>query len=146
MTDIALVELPDGSFDMQMDGADLLADDGLYTPIVLSLFSDARANADDALPDPADPNLRGWFADSYPQAPGDRWGSKLWLLGKAKQLQGSLDDAQDYEAAALQWIQDDGWATAIAVTATNDQGALSLQAAIAVPAQDIPILFAFGNA
>lgn len=146
MTDIALVQQADGSFDIEPDGPDLLADDGLCTPIILSLFSDRRANADDPLPDPSDPNLRGWFIDSFPLVPGDLSGSKLWLLDRSKELQSVLNDAQDYEAEALQWVIDDGWATAIDPVATNpEEGVLQIAVAVTEPASDTPSNFTFGN-
>lgn len=144
--DIALIEQPDVSFDIEMDGPDLLADDGICTAVILSLFLDARANADDPLPDPQDPNLRGSWMDSYPQVPGDLQGSKLWLLGKSKELPSVLTDAQDYELAALQWLIDDGWATQISVTATNpDEGVLDIEAEIMEPGSVQATPFTFGN-
>ena len=44
--------------DLRVSGRDLLADDSLYTAVVISLFTDARARAEDELP----PELDGRIA------------------------------------------------------------------------------------
>lgn len=82
---------------------DLRSGSDLQTAVLISLFTDRVANGDDAIPDgTADP--RGWWADDqqYPI------GSRLWLLGRAKQDQLTLIRAKDYIAEALQWLKDDG--------------------------------------
>ena len=51
--------------------------DPIDSAIVLSLFCDARALAEDRQPDP-----RGWWGDALAGQPFDRWGSRLWLLAQ----------------------------------------------------------------
>lgn len=80
MSDLALIW--DGrSCDLALDGNDLQLDDSLQTSILISLFSDRRARADDVLSG-ADGDRRGWWADAYPQIEGDQIGSRLWLLSR----------------------------------------------------------------
>lgn len=102
----------------------LAADGGLRRAIVISLFTDARAHDDDALPDGATGfgNRRGWWGDILPpaQAPeGAPWvtGSRLWLLSREKQTAETARRAQTYAAGALEWLITGGWATRVDVTA-----------------------------
>lgn len=91
------------SGDWALAGADLRSGDDLATAVVLSLFTDRVAQADDVIPDGSgDP--RGWHGDD-PTAP---IGSRLWLIFRAKRTQQTLTDAQSYAAEALQWMVDDG--------------------------------------
>jgi len=100
--------------DFAMAQFDLAMDDGLETAVILSLFTDARANADDALP-LGQSDRRGWWADAYPAADGDRFGSRLWLLRASKQLQQSLNLAKEYAEEALAWLVADGVASRVEV-------------------------------
>lgn len=84
-------------------GSDLQYGDELTTALLISLFTDRVANADDTIPDgTTDP--RGWWADDakYPI------GSRLWLLGREKQIDSVAQRAKDYCKEALQWMLDDG--------------------------------------
>jgi phage gp46-like protein len=100
--------------DLALEQFALATDDGLETAVILSLFSDARANDDDALPI-GQTDRRGWWADAYPVEAGDRFGSRLWLLRAAKQLQQSLNDARQYAEESLVWLVDDGAAKKVEV-------------------------------
>lgn len=92
-----------GLGDWQLSGAQLRSGNDLATAVLISLFTDRVAAADDVIPDGStDP--RGWCGDD-PAAP---IGSRLWLLGRAKQLPETLIRARHYIAEALQWLLDDG--------------------------------------
>ena len=88
----------------------LAGDDGLDTAVILSLFSDARARAGDDTPAPDD--LRGWWGDAFAAKTGDRFGSRLWLLGRRKQLPSVLAEAKG--------AQEKGLAEARVIEATAD--------------------------
>lgn len=91
------------SGDWALLGADLQSGDDLATAVVISLFTDRVAQADDVIPDGSgDP--RGWQGDD-PAAP---IGSRLWLIFRSKRTQQTLTDAQSYAKEALQWMVDDG--------------------------------------
>lgn len=107
------VDLDRGA-DLALEQFALATDDGLETAVILSLFSDARAHDDDALPI-GQTDRRGWWADAYPVEAGDRFGSRLWLLRASKQLQQALNDAKQYAEEALAWLVDDGVAKKIEV-------------------------------
>ena len=115
MTDLrsAFVDLEHGA-DFALDALGLEQDEGLDTAVVLSLFTDARARDDDALPH-GQLDRRGWWADAYPPTSGDRIGSRLWLLRASKQLQASLTTARQYAEEALAWMVTDGVAKRVEV-------------------------------
>ncbi|BFR47429.1 phage GP46 family protein [Nitratidesulfovibrio sp. HK-II] len=103
----------------------LAADGGLRRAIVISLFTDARAGADDELPaGSAGLNARrGWWGDivSPAQAPtGASWitGSRLWLLSREKQTAETARRARGYAEEALQWLIAGGWAATVSVDAS----------------------------
>ncbi|MDU1063265.1 MAG: phage GP46 family protein [Leclercia adecarboxylata] len=79
--------------------------------VIISLFSWRRANADDN----ADQTM-GWWGDTFPTVTGDRIGSRLWLLGREKITNNTLNRARDYATEALQWMVDDGVAARFDVT------------------------------
>lgn len=117
MSDIATVVADDFTIDYVLQGPGLQEDDGLYTAVVISLFTDRRA-VDGDLPASADGfDKRGWWGDTYADVAGDRIGSRLWLLRRAKQTLDTLNKARDFAAEALQWMVDDQVARAVNVSA-----------------------------
>lgn len=89
--------------DWQTLGPVLATGNDLETAILVSLFTDRMAAADDAIPDGSgDP--RGWWGDADGTT---QIGSRLWLLQRAKQTTETLQRAFDYIAEALQWLIDD---------------------------------------
>lgn len=120
MSDIRTVFLGfDQGADYALASLGLAADDGLETAVILSLFTDRRAEADDVIPD-GTRDRRGWWADAYPGSgsEGDKIGSRLWLLHREKQLPSVLARAEEYAREALQWLLDDGVAEHVEVTAS----------------------------
>ncbi len=86
--------------------ADYTSDEGLETAVSLSLFTDRSAEEGDTLP-PGQTDKRGSWMDAVPVVPGDRGGSRLWLLSAAKQTRDTLTKAEFYAREALQWMLDD---------------------------------------
>ena len=115
MSDIATAFV-DFAGEWIVSGAALADDEGLETAIVLSLFTDRRANADDELPGALN-QRRGWWGDSFADVPGDRIGSRLWLLAREKQVPVVLQRAKEYAQEALQWLIEDGIARQVTVQA-----------------------------
>lgn len=93
----------------------LAGDDGLTTSVLLSLFLDRRARADDALPDATAGDRRGWVGDAFDLT--DRLGSRLWLLDREKHTEETRRRAEEYAAEALDWLIEDGLATAVRISA-----------------------------
>jgi phage gp46-like protein len=119
----------------------LAEDDGLETAVAISLFTDRRAEPDDALP--AGDDRRGWWGDALAEVEGDRIGSRLWLLSREKQLVRVLPKAREYALEALQWLIEDGVALAVDVAAEIvAPGALGLLVEIRRPA-GAPVKYRF---
>ena len=102
-----------GRSDYAVVNGSLESDADLQTAVIISLFTDRRAELDDILPD-ARGSLRGWWGDAM--APR-RIGSRLWLLSREKQLQEVVNRAQEYTEEALAWMTEDGIAQQITVVA-----------------------------
>jgi phage gp46-like protein len=106
MSDIGLTwEDDQGAADFTAEENDLVLDDGLETAILLSLYLDRRADAGDVLPSGTD--RRGWWGDSLPRVAGDKIGSRLWLLDRAKETTETLQRAEEYIREALAWLVED---------------------------------------
>lgn len=95
----------DGEIDMAVIDDDVSADQGLRTALILSLFTDRRAEDDDVLPGGDD--RRGWWADEFLEHLGDRHGSRLWLLDRSKSTEDVIPRAEDYAREALAWLLED---------------------------------------
>lgn len=120
-----------------VSGPALADDDGLQTAVVLSLFTDRLAAAGDA--DVASTARRGWWGDAYAEVAGDRIGSRLWQLAREKQTPAVLGRAELYAREALQWLVDDGVASAVTVVAESSaMGVLAL--AISISRSAAPVI------
>ncbi|WP_240222852.1 phage GP46 family protein [Rheinheimera hassiensis] len=85
-----------------IEGADI---GEISTLALISLFTDARADDSDTLPDDSN-DLRGWPGDSFYSEP---WGSKLWLLYREKMTTDVRNKAVKYAEDALTWmLRDNG--------------------------------------
>ena len=100
--------------DIQFADGDLIREDGLETAVMMSLFTDRRANVDDILDDPND--RRGWWADQVASSPYDKIGSRLWELDRSSTVPEVLVKAKDYTREALEWMVEDKVAKDIIVT------------------------------
>lgn len=100
---------------------DLDDDAALRRGVDISLFTWRRAEADDPLDDA---ERYGYWGDSYPDQPGDRLGSRLWLLRRRRLDDATVRDADHYIREALQWMLDDGVLTGLDVQLTRTREAL----------------------
>lgn len=107
----------DSDADLVIYDGDLVLDQGIQTPIVLSLLSDARANVDDTLSTNEDP--RGWWGDSLSGT--DSLGSKRWLLERSKQTSSVAEDLRQADLKALSWLVLDGIVQKIDVDVTRSK-------------------------
>lgn len=95
------------SADLSMIDSDLASDTGMETAVMLSLFTDRRAEDDDAPPSGDDSDRRGWWADQFAAVEGDRFGSRLWLLARSKRTEEVRKRADEYCREALAWMIED---------------------------------------
>lgn len=116
----------------------LAEDSGLRTAVLLSLFSDARAEPGDELPDGV--SRGGYWGDAYPARPGDRWGSRLWLLSRSTITREVLRRAETYAREALAWAVEDGIASRVTATAApRSAQAFVLEVVLYRGAEDLPV-------
>lgn len=108
--DAVLVELLGGVYDIKIgfDG-DIETEDAFDTAIIVSLFTDARANVSEV---PETHRRRGWLGNE--QTPGVEMGSKLWLHEQARLTRTVMNAIADQARAALEWFVDNDLAEAIA--------------------------------
>jgi len=96
--------------DLALNNGDLLREEGLTTAVLISLFSDRRADEDDEIDDPND--QRGWWGDLLSSSP---IGSKLWQFDRSKTTQTVIVKVKQAVEECLQWLIDDGVAIKIDV-------------------------------
>ncbi len=96
--------------DLVLEDGRVALTDGLDTAVILSLFTDRQARPDDPLPDGADGDRRGWCLDP-------KLGSRLWLLGREKQVSEVRRRAKEYAEEALAWLVTDKVASQVEVIA-----------------------------
>lgn len=116
MIDLRLVwDAQKGRADFQLVNGQLDTSEVLATWVIASLFSDRRADPSDQLP-PGVIDRRGWWGDSYADNPGDLFGSRLWLLARARSNASLPLIVKGYILEALDWLIQDGIATSIEAT------------------------------
>lgn len=103
MADIAIV-WRSGRGNLALNGPDLLTDNSIETAVVISLFTDRRAQPSDLIPD-GTTDRRGWWADSFRRRP---IGSRLWLLNREKTVQAVVERTKAYADEALAWLKPAG--------------------------------------
>lgn len=123
--DISTVWQPQlGYGDWQLAGPLLQSGTDLDTALLISLFTDRVAAADDEIPDGTD-DRRGWWGDDGEEFP---IGSRLWLLDRGKLTTQTALAAKNYITEALQWMLTDGVAARVVVeTAVQLPDALAAQ-------------------
>jgi phage gp46-like protein len=118
--------------DIKIENGDLVADNGLETAVLISLFTDSRARTDE-LPQ-GQTKRRGWWGDLFPDVDGDKIGSKLWLLENDKQLLENLPKFENFAKESLNWLIEDGVASEVSVVATYpERGQILLEIKIVKP-------------
>ncbi|QQQ19664.1 phage GP46 family protein [Brevundimonas vitis] len=136
MTDLALIwDAVLGTADLGIEAGALVTDEGLRTAVMVSLFTDRRARADDVLPD-QDGDRRGWWGDVAAPVANDRIGSRLWLLERSKRLDSVLSQARDYCDEALAWMIEDGVARTVTVTVEVDAQGQTLAIGVVITRPD----------
>lgn len=107
--DIA-VALANGAADLEEDG-------GLESAVLLSLFLNRRATADDILP-PGVTDRGGWWPEAFDADTGVI-GSRLWLLWNKAITTDVLGDFKSFSEEALSWLIAAGIASRVAAVVTR---------------------------
>lgn len=133
-----------GNADVYLDGTDLATDQGLMTAGLLSLFLDRRAEDDDVPPSGDPTDRRGWWADEFAEVEGDRIGSRLWLLDRAKRTSETALKCEEYVREGLAWMIEDSVVSSIDVPVEMTRDALLFAAVLNRPGAD-PITLKFSQ-
>jgi phage gp46-like protein len=99
------IDLMEGDFNLAEGKGDLLRENGLQTAVLISLFTDRRADTNDVIDGD---DKRGWWGDNIADIDGDRIGSKLWQIERASTTIETLAKCRKFVREALQWMIDDG--------------------------------------
>ena len=143
--DLALTwSLALGTADVTITGTDLDADRGLVTSVLLSLFTDRRAENDDVPPSGDDRDRRGWWADEFADIEGDRVGSRLWLLARSKLTRETALNAEEFVREALAWMLEDKVVASVEVATELTTTALLISIELLRPGRD-PVTFRFSH-
>lgn len=119
-------------FDISYRLGTLESDEGLENAVMISLFTDARVTEQE-LP-LGETDRGGWYGDLLSDFPGDRIGSKLWLLNRSVSRQETRTKAEQYAREALDWLVTDGVAQTVTVRAfLVDRDRIDLDVAIQKP-------------
>jgi phage gp46-like protein len=137
LADLALTwDEQQGAADLALIDNDLASDRGLETAVLLSLFTDRRAQPDDQPPS-GDPNdRRGWWADELAAVEGDRIGSRLWLLDRSVNSNETARRAEEYAREALAWMIEDRVVSAVDVEINTSGKGLLIGVALQRPGRD----------
>jgi phage gp46-like protein len=123
------------TIDLALDSKGFVSlDGGLETPVLFSLFSNARAR-------PSDGNFVepfGYWGDDYSEFAGDLYGSHLWLVERFGRL--SLENIRRCTVAggvSLEWMKEDGLAQSVVVLCERaDPDTMTIQVDISRPDGD----------
>lgn len=113
----------DGRETLRVDARGDFSRDLLRDAVMISLFTDRRANDDQAPPR----QRRGWHGDPT-------LGSRIWLIYRAGRLTDlALSEARAYAVEALGWLVDDGIETDVDVQVTRLPHGLSVAVRVIRP-------------
>ena len=117
MTDLKLHQSAESGvlgWDAAIENGDLVTESGIETAILVSLFTDRRADKNDELPSDVT-DLRGWWGDLSQGDKGYHIGSLLWLHGREKVTPRAIALVQERVEAALAWFIELGLAMRVDV-------------------------------
>lgn len=117
--DIRLSQQDDFSIDINVASGELVADDGLETSVLISLFTEGLARIDDELPGDEGEVIsrRGWWGTDLLELATGTLGSLLWLSRRDKIELSSIERLRERAAASLAWLTAEGIAKSVDVVA-----------------------------
>lgn len=114
MSDIALeFNKTTKEYDASILDGDFKRCDDLESAVIISLFTWARASADEVSENAP---RYGWFGDKVDPDSSDTIGSKLYLLKREKITAQSIMRAEEYIEQALAWMIEDSVASDVSAT------------------------------
>ena len=133
MSDIALKEMADGSFDLDFDekSNDLTLTDDLFNAVALSIGTYARNRNLKAGVAVLDPQIGGWWADALDAE--TTLGGHLYEAFPGKLNQDTADKMKVLVVEALEWMKKDGVAKKISCDAEIAGDSVTLTVTIEKP-------------
>jgi phage gp46-like protein len=125
-----------GDADLSLIDLDLASERGLQTAVMLSLFTDRRAETDDQPPSGDARDRRGWWADQFADIEGDLIGSRLWLLDRSKRINETALRAKEYANESLAWMLEDRVVSGVNVTVETSEAMLLFVVELQRPGRD----------
>lgn len=114
--DLRIIQNPsDCLFDILFQNDEFLRDLGLQTMVTISLFSNRRVRPEEL--DPLESDRGGFWGEAIDTETDFVFGSRLWLLDRAKITPELLIEAEEYVLEALQWMIDRGIVQSVGATA-----------------------------
>ncbi len=110
----------------------------LRTAVIISLFTDRRAQPDWIPPDRNSNDPRGWYWDTF----GILIGSRLWQLRRRKiaNRNALLLEARDMIQEALQWLKDQNLVSEIKINVQSAGSLLAFNVQLAQPMGPLPLI------
>ena len=133
MSDIALKEMADGSFDLDFDekSNDLTLTDDLFNAVALSIGTYARNRNLNAGVAVLDPQIGGWWADALDSE--TTLGGHLYEAFPGKLNRDTADKMKVLVVEALEWMKKDGVAKKISCDAEIADNSVTLTVTIEKP-------------
>lgn len=116
--DLRLVKNEDGLYDLAVASGDFEATDGFDTAILVSLFTDNRAQSFEV---ESAEKRRGWVGNVLTSGIGRSLGSLLWIYQQARLTQDILNQIEIEAEACLQWLIDDSQAKSVSAAVTRER-------------------------
>lgn len=116
--DLLLVENSDQYYEIAFtSNGDFLTTEGIDTSLLVSFFTDKRANSNEV----SNPYYqRGWWGTLYKDSNEPELGSKIWLLDQSVNTQETLNKGIAYITDAYNWLVQDNYADKIEVSGTSN--------------------------
>jgi phage gp46-like protein len=122
--DLKLVDSGLGYIDLNLTGeGDLETTTGLDTTLMMSIFCERRATADEVL---KPSRRRGWWGNELNDVPGFEQGSKFWLLEQARLSRENVAAGRDFVSQGIEWMDEDNVINGSEVTTTREGETLNL--------------------
>lgn len=115
--DLRLVKNEDGLFDLAVMDGDFEAVNGFDTAILVSLFTDSRAQSFQV---ESAEYRRGWVGNVLTSGIGRSLGSLLWVYQQSRLTQDIINQIQIEAENCLGWLVEDGEAKSVIATVTRE--------------------------
>lgn len=129
MSDLAIQRNSNRRYDLVFDGRDLSTTDSLENAVALSLLCFDRDDAEEGVAR-VENTAGGFWGNATEEIP---MGSKIWTKFSSKLTEGVKNEVAALAQKSLQWMIEDGVASAVNVSGTINGNTLELKIEIRKP-------------